>query len=54
MKEFFYMGGYGLYVWPSYAVAAVILMANVLIPKYRHRMLVKSLAKKLKRAEQLK
>ncbi len=27
--EFFAMGGYALYVWGSYAAAAVVLIANV-------------------------
>jgi heme exporter protein D len=54
MKEFFYMGGYGFYVWTSYAVAAVILIANILIPKYQHKAILKTIAKKIQRAEQLK
>lgn len=29
MQEFFAMGGYAFYVWTSYAVALVVLLANV-------------------------
>lgn len=29
-SEFLAMGGYGLYVWGSYAVTAVVLILNVL------------------------
>jgi len=27
MAEFFSMGGYGAYIWPSYAMTAIILAA---------------------------
>lgn len=33
--EFFAMGGYGTYVWGAYAVAAVVLMLNLIIPLRR-------------------
>lgn len=29
LVEFFHMGGYAWYVWPSYALTFVVLMANV-------------------------
>ncbi len=29
IAEFFHMGGYGFYVWGSYAVALVVLSANI-------------------------
>ncbi|MDH5424929.1 MAG: heme exporter protein CcmD [Gammaproteobacteria bacterium] len=54
MSEFFHMGGYALYVWLSYAVAAVILIANIVIPKLQHKRMLKTLTKKMLRAEQLK
>jgi heme exporter protein D len=30
MSQFFYMGGYGFYVWGSYLVTALLLGAEVL------------------------
>jgi heme exporter protein D len=36
-SEFFAMGGYGLYVWGSYAVAAVVMVAEALLSRRRHR-----------------
>jgi len=30
--EFFAMGGYAFYVWGSYALAAIVLAANVILP----------------------
>lgn len=54
MSEFFHMGGYALYVWVSYGVAAIILIGNIILPKYQHKMMLKTLTKKMQRAEQLK
>jgi heme exporter protein D len=31
-NDFLAMGGYGLYVWGSYAAAAAVLIANVWLP----------------------
>ena len=54
MSDFFHMGGYALYVWVSYAAAAIILIANIILPKHQHKMMIKSLTKKMLRAEQFK
>jgi heme exporter protein D len=35
--EFFAMGGYGLYVWGSYGVMAVVLVIEVVLAQRRHR-----------------
>ncbi len=42
-NEFFAMGGYGFYVWTSYAVAAVVLAFNVLLPLRRRKAVHKTL-----------
>jgi len=34
--EFFAMGGYGLYVWGSYAVAVLLMGAEPLLARHRH------------------
>ena len=31
-NEFFAMGDYGFYVWTSYALAALVLTINVVVP----------------------
>ena len=36
MNDFLAMGGYGAYVWPSFALAAVILAWNVLAARRLH------------------
>ena len=35
-SEFFAMGGYGLYVWGSYAVTAVLMLAEPVMAARRH------------------
>ena len=35
--EFFRMGGYGLYVWGSYAVAIAVMTGEALLAVRRHR-----------------
>ncbi|MEX0607613.1 MAG: heme exporter protein CcmD [Halofilum sp. (in: g-proteobacteria)] len=42
-QAFFAMGGYAVYVWPSYGLAAVLLIANALIPHWRERRLLQQL-----------
>lgn len=29
LQQFLHMGGYGLYVWPSYLLAAIVVQLNV-------------------------
>lgn len=35
--EFIAMGGYGLYVWTSYALATLVLVLNVILPLRQHK-----------------
>ena len=35
LHEFLTMGGYAAYVWPAYAVAAVVMIANAVLPSGR-------------------
>lgn len=30
LSDFFHMGGYGVYVWPAYTLAAVVLVMQVI------------------------
>ena len=36
LNEFLAMGGYGVYVWPSFGVTALCLIWEVLILRRRH------------------
>ena len=37
-NEFAAMGGYGLYVWGSYVVTAIVLAAEIVLVRRRQRM----------------
>jgi len=50
MSEFFHMGGYGFYVWTSYGIALLILVANVLSPILLKKKLLSELARREQRA----
>ncbi len=43
MSDFFNMGGYAFYVWLSYGLTAVILIANVIIPKLQEKQVKRDL-----------
>lgn len=45
--EFFAMGGYALYVWGSYAVAAILLGVELWLLVRRRRTLLKRLGRSL-------
>ena len=37
MSDFWHMGGYGLYVWGSYAVTLVVMLAETWAVRHRQR-----------------
>ena len=49
MSEFFQMGGYAFYVWTSYGLTLVVLVANLIIPFNQERTILQTLARKLRR-----
>ena len=50
MNDFFAMGGYAVYVWPSYALAFISLVANIIAPMLQRKKTVTEIARKLRRA----
>ncbi|HMM77810.1 MAG TPA: heme exporter protein CcmD [Gammaproteobacteria bacterium] len=51
LAEFFAMGGYAVYVWSSYALAAVVLIWNAVQPLRRERRLLQTLAGRTRRRQ---
>ena len=49
MNEFFHMGGYAFYVWTSYGLTLIVLVANLIIPYNQERAILRTLARKLRR-----
>jgi heme exporter protein D len=49
LTEFLHMGGYAFYVWTSYGIALVVLVANAWIPMHQRRKLLADIARRLRR-----
>jgi heme exporter protein D len=49
MNDFLAMGGYGAYVWSSYAVFFVVLAIEALAPRAQRRRVLADLRGRLKR-----
>ncbi len=43
MSEFLSMGGYGIYVWPSYLIVAAVLYGNVIAAKMQRKRIIREL-----------
>lgn len=43
-SDFFAMGGYGLYVWGSYAATAALMLLEPLLASHRHRQALRDAA----------
>ncbi len=46
LHEFITMGGYAIYVWPAYAIVAVVMIANIVIARRRHRRQLENLRRR--------
>jgi heme exporter protein D len=49
MSDFLAMGGYGAYLWPSYAVFVIVLAIDAIAPRIRRRRVLAEIRGKLKR-----
>jgi len=49
LSDFINMGGHGLYVWSSYAITLVLLVASVLLPWLNLRRTRRQLSRQLAR-----
>ncbi len=50
VAEFLHMGGYAQFVWPAYAIAFVVLVANLASTLSQARKVRRDLARKLRLA----
>ena len=46
LREFFEMGGYAFNVWSVYAIFAVFIAVNILLPIIRRKKIVKELKRR--------
>ncbi len=49
MSEFLHMGGYAFYVWTSYGLAFVLMLALFVSPMIEKKRLIAGIARKLRR-----
>ncbi|MGY8870830.1 MAG: heme exporter protein CcmD [Pseudomonadales bacterium] len=49
MSEFITMDGHGLYVWLSYGIGVSIIIGNLVLPLFKRKELMQSLARRLRR-----
>ncbi|EGV52169.1 hemagglutination activity protein [Candidatus Endoriftia persephone str. Guaymas] len=49
MSEFFNMGGYAMYVWPSYGLTFVILLVHFIAPLLQRKRTLNDIARKIRR-----
>ncbi len=53
LSEFFHMGGYAFYVWMSYGLALVVLLAIFFGPMIAKKQILKELRMKYRQQEKL-
>jgi heme exporter protein D len=49
VEQFFHMGGYAGYVWPSYALTLVLVVVNWVVPIRREHRLLREIRRRLRR-----
>ena len=50
-SEFFHMGGYAFYVWTSYALTFVVVVANIVSPIIQRKKVIARIKRTLKREQ---
>lgn len=50
-SEFIHMGGYAFYVWTSYGIALVVMVANVVLPLFTRKQVIRRLRRRYRREE---
>lgn len=48
MAEFFAMGGYAFYVWGSFGVTLVVMVAEIIMVRHQHRTLRQRLGRMMR------
>ncbi len=47
--KFFAMGGYAVYVWPSYGLALIVVLANIILPLWQRKQVIAKVKRAIKR-----
>lgn len=49
MSEFLNMGGYAVFVWGSFGISLIVLVANAILPIMHRKQLVREVSSQIKR-----
>ncbi|VAW53723.1 Cytochrome c-type biogenesis protein CcmD, interacts with CcmCE [hydrothermal vent metagenome] len=50
-SEFFNMGGYAFFVWTSYALTLIVVMANIISPIMQRKKIISRIKRAIKREQ---
>lgn len=48
-SEFFHMGGYAFFVWTSYALTLIVVLANIISPMVQRKKIIARIKRAVKR-----
>lgn len=48
-SEFFHMGGYAFFVWTSYALTLIVVLANIISPMLQRKKIIARIKRAVKR-----
>ncbi len=48
-SEFFHMGGYAFFVWTSYALTFIVILANIISPIIQRKKVIARIKRAIKR-----
>ena len=50
-SEFFHMGGYAFFVWTSYGVTLIVIVANIVAPVMQRKKIIARIKRAIKREQ---
>lgn len=50
-SEFFHMGGYAFFVWTSYGVSLIVIVANIVAPVMQRKKIISRIKRAIKREQ---
>ena len=50
-SEFFHMGGYAFFVWTSYGVTLIVIVANIVAPIMQRKKIIARIKRAVKREQ---
>lgn len=50
-SEFFHMGGYAFFVWTSYGVTLIVVVANIVAPVMQRKKIISRIKRAIKREQ---